>query len=462
MEAHSGAVSATFCEKGRFRSAKDLVIDMESLHIVGGRRLNGTVHISGMKNAALPILFACALNSETCVLHNVPPVRDVETTISILTQMGVEVRYLTPTTLEVNGAGFRPCTSSDRLVESIRASSYLMGVELALCGRTRISHTGGCRLGTRPLDYHTRAFELMGTEIDVRGHITGVAENGLHAAKIMLDTASVGATVNIMLAASLIAGEETIILNAAREPHIVDLGKFLTSCGVGVTGAGTSEIHIRGVRALHGCTHVIIPDMIEAGTYMAAVAGTGGEVKLVGAIAKHLESVVSKLTEMGVSVTVGTGESKGEDSVLTVVSDGHLKGIQLKTDVYPGFPTDMHPQFSALLALASGTSTVTEGVFESRFKYVDELAKMNADISVDGRTATIVGPAKLTGAPVRAVDLRGGAALVIAGLAAEGTTEICNVELIERGYDNIVGKLRGIGADISLVDIPEATAAKAN
>ena len=236
---------------------------MESLHIVGGRRLNGTVHISGMKNAALPILFACALNSETCVLHNVPPVRDVETTISILTQMGVEVRYLTPTTLEVNGAGFRPCTSPDRLVESIRASSYLMGVELALCGRTRISHTGGCRLGTRPLDYHTRAFELMGTEIDVRGHITGVAENGLHAAKIMLDTASVGATVNIMLAASLIAGEETIILNAAREPHIVDLGKFLTSCGVGVTGAGTSEIHIRGVRALHGCTHVIIPDMIE-------------------------------------------------------------------------------------------------------------------------------------------------------------------------------------------------------
>ena len=298
---------------------------MESLHIVGGRRLNGTVHISGMKNAALPILFACALNSETCVLHNVPPVRDVETTISILTQMGVEVRYLTPTTLEVNGAGFRPCTSPDRLVESIRASSYLMGVELALCGRTRISHTGGCRLGTRPLDYHTRAFELMGTEIDVRGHITGVAENGLHAAKIMLDTASVGATVNIMLAASLIAGEETIILNAAREPHIVDLGKFLTSCGVGVTGAGTSEIHIRGVRALHGCTHVIIPDMIEAGTYMAAVAGTGGEVKLVGAIAKHLESVVSKLTEMGVSRGHRGIQGRGQrpDGCLGRSSEGH-------------------------------------------------------------------------------------------------------------------------------------------
>ena len=456
-EAHSGAVSATFCEKGRFRSAKDLVIDMESLHIVGGRRLNGTVHISGMKNAALPILFACALNSETCVLHNVPPVRDVETTISILTQMGVEVRYLTPTTLEVNGAGFRPCTSPDRLVESIRASSYLMGVELALCGRTRISHTGGCRLGTRPLDYHTRAFELMGTEIDVRGHITGVAENGLHAAKIMLDTASVGATVNIMLAASLIAGEETIILNAAREPHIVDLGKFLTSCGVGVTGAGTSEIHIRGVRALHGCTHVIIPDMIEAGTYMAAVAGTGGEVKLVGAIAKHLESVVSKLTEMGVSVTVGTGESKGEDSVLTVVSDGHLKGIQLKTDVYPGFPTDMHPQFVPLLAVAEGPSSVTENIWSGRFDYLAELRKMGVScLHADSSNTAMINPGQhLTAASVTATDLRGGAAMVIAALMADGVSRVSKAYIIERGYDNLIGKLRALGAGISC-DMDEA------
>lgn len=456
-EAHSGAVSATFCEKGRFRYAKDLVIDMESLHIVGGRRLNGTVHISGMKNAALPILFACALNSETCVLHNVPPVRDVETTISILTQMGVEVRYLTPTTLEVNGAGFRPCTSPDRLVESIRASSYLMGVELALCGRTRISHTGGCRLGTRPLDYHTRAFELMGTEIDVRGHITGVAENGLHAAKIMLDTASVGATVNIMLAASLIAGEETIILNAAREPHIVDLGKFLTSCGVGVTGAGTSEIHIRGVRALHGCTHVIIPDMIEAGTYMAAVAGTGGEVKLVGAIAKHLESVVSKLTEMGVSVTVGTGESKGEDSVLTVVSDGHLKGIQLKTDVYPGFPTDMHPQFVPLLAVAEGPSSVTENIWSGRFDYLAELRKMGVScLHADSSNTAMINPGQhLTAASVTATDLRGGAAMVIAALMADGVSRVSKAYIIERGYDNLIGKLRALGAGISC-DMDEA------
>ena len=503
---------------------------MESLHIVGGRRLNGTVHISGMKNAALPILFACALNSETCVLHNVPPVRDVETTISILTQMGVEVRYLTPTTLEVNGAGFRPCTSPDRLVESIRASSYLMGVELALCGRTRISHTGGCRLGTRPLDYHTRAFELMGTEIDVRGHITGVAENGLHAAKIMLDTASVGATVNIMLAASLIAGEETIILNAAREPHIVDLGKFLTSCGVGVTGAGTSEIHIRGVaenglhaakimldtasvgatvnimlaasliageetiilnaarephivdlgkfltscgvgvtgagtseihirgvRALHGCTHVIIPDMIEAGTYMAAVAGTGGEVKLVGAIAKHLESVVSKLTEMGVSVTVGTGESKGEDSVLTVVSDGHLKGIQLKTDVYPGFPTDMHPQFVPLLAVAEGPSSVTENIWSGRFDYLAELRKMGVScLHADSSNTAMINPGQhLTAASVTATDLRGGAAMVIAALMADGVSRVSKAYIIERGYDNLIGKLRALGAGISC-DMDEA------
>ncbi len=447
----SGTVSVAFCKKGCFRSAKDLVIDMKSLHIVGGRRLNGTVRISGMKNAALPILFACALNSETCVLHNVPPVRDVETTVSILTQMGVEVRYLTPTTLEVNGAGFRPCTSPDRLVSSIRASSYLMGVELALCGRTRIACTGGCRLGSRPLDYHTRAFEQMGADMTIRNYISGVAENGLHPAKIMLDTASVGATVNIMLAASRIAGEETIILNAAREPHIVDLGKFLTSCGVGITGAGTSEIHIRGVQALHGCSHIIIPDMIEAGTYMAAVAGTGGEVKLVGAIAKHLESVVSKLTEMGVSVTVSEGETKEEDSVLTVVSDGHLKGVQIKTDVYPGFPTDMHPQFAPLLAVAEGASSVTENIWSGRFNYLAELQRMGVSyVHADSSNTATFNPGQhLTAASVTATDLRGGAAMVIAALMADGVSQISDAHIIERGYDNIIGKLRALGAGIS-------------
>lgn len=423
---------------------------MKSLHIVGGRRLNGTVHISGMKNAALPILFACALNDESCILHNVPPVKDVETTIRILTHMGVEVSYLSPTTLKVNGEHFRPCTSPDDLVSSIRASSYLMGVELARCGRTRIAHTGGCSLGTRPLDYHIRAFEQMGAEMSPRG-ISGVAEKGLHASKIMLDTASVGATVNIMLAASLIEGEETIILNAAREPHIVDLGKFLTSCGVGVTGAGTSEIHIRGVKALHGCTHVIIPDMIEAGTYMAAVAGTGGEVKLVGAIAKHLDSVVSKLTEMGVKITVGEGESEGEDSVLTVVSDGHLKGVQIKTDVYPGFPTDMHPQFAPLLAVAEGVSSVTENIWSSRFNYLNELQKMGVSCfhADSSNTATFIPGQRLTAASVTATDLRGGAAMVIAALMADGVSTISDAHIIERGYDDLVGKLRSLGAGIS-------------
>ena len=332
-----------------------------------------------------------------------------------------------------------------------------MGVELALCGRTRISHTGGCRLGTRPLDYHTRAFELMGTEIDVRGHITLQQENGLHAAKIMLDTASVGASVIIMLAASLSAGEETIILNAAREPHIVDLGKFLTSCGVGVTGAGTSEIHIRGVRALHGCTHVIIPDMIEAGTYMAAVAGTGGEVKLVGAIAKHLESVVSKLTEMGVSVTVGTEESKGEDSVLTVVSDGHLKGIQLKTDVYPGFPTEMQQPCVPLLAVAEGPSSVTENIWSGRFDYLTELRKMGVScLHADSSNTAMINPGQhLTAASVTATDLRGGAAMVIAALMADGVSRVSKAYIIERGYDNLIGKLRALGAGISC-DMDEA------
>jgi len=411
--------------------------------ITGGRRLNGTIAISGMKNAALPILFACALNRETCVLENVPRVSDVLTTLSILEEMGVSVEWRSPTTVAVNAAGFRPCTSPDDLVGKIRASSYLMGVELGVCGRTHIAYPGGCKIGAaRPLNYHTSGFEAMGAEMDPpNGHgFSGYAPDGLHEGKITFDAPSVGATVNIILAAVLTPGVTTII-NAAREPHIVALGNFLNMCGAKVTGAGTSEIHIEGVSALHSCTYPIIPDMIEAGTYMAAVAGTGGCITLTGVIPKHLESVTSKLRDMGVDV------EEGEDSI-TVSSEGQLKAVQITTAPYPGFPTDMQPQFGVLLAIANGAGIIQEKVWEQRFAYLDELARMGASVPYNNFTAFTPGNQKLYGSSVTATDLRGGAAMVIAALIAEGTTEIKNIHYIDRGYDDLIGKLREVGACI--------------
>ena len=428
------------------------IYTMEKLRIRGGRRLAGTLPISGMKNSALPILFACALNNETCILQNVPAVRDVTTTIEILRRMGVVINYRTPTTLEINGAGFRPCTSPDELVTAIRASSYLMGVELARCGKTDIAYPGGCKFGSRPLDYHTKAFEIMGAEMSTRTRMTGEAEDGLHEGKIMLDTPSVGATINIMLAASRIAGGCTTINNAAREPHVVDLALFLNACGVTVKGAGTSEIKVYGTENLHGCTHKIIPDMIEAGTYMVAVAACGGCVTLTNAVSKHLEAVSSKLTEMGVSVT----ESEDGESI-TVRSEGAaaLRSVQIKTDYYPGFPTDMHPQFAALLCASEGISTVTENIWARRFAYLKELSKTGISFSHSelGSTATFFGGQQLLPAEMDATDLRGGAAMVIAGLMADGESYITTPEYIDRGYDDLIGKLSRIGADIARIEV---------
>ena len=415
---------------------------MEKLLIMGGRRLNGTLAISGMKNAALPILFACALISEPCILHNVPDVSDVDTTLQILTASGCTVTRLSPTSVEVNGAGFRPCCSPDGLVGTIRASSYLMGVELGRFGLTKIAFPGGCKFGVvRPLDFHTRAFEIMGAEMEVNGQgFKGEALDGLHDGKIILDTASVGATINIMLAAALTPGT-TVIGNAAREPHIVDLANFLNMCGASVKGAGTAEIRIDGVRKLHGCSYTVVPDMIEAGTYMCAVAGTGGRVTFTNVIPKHLESISSKLTEMGVTV------EEGEDSV-TVISSGQLKGITITTAVYPGFPTDMQPQFGALCCVARGMSSINEKIWDNRFAYLDEIIRMGITVTRSNTTAWFPGNQKLLGSSVSATDLRGGAAMVIAGLMANGVTEISHPEYIDRGYDDLIGKLKSLGACI--------------
>ena len=425
---------------------------MDKLFIHGGYRLNGTIAISGMKNAALPILFACALNSETCILHNVPEVSDVETTMEILSEMGCVIRRITPTTVEINGAGFRAGTSPEGLVSSIRASSYLMGAELGRFGFTKIAFPGGCKFGVaRPLDYHIRAFEIMGAEMETTGYgFSGEAPDGLHEGKIILDMASVGATVNIILAAALTPGT-TVIGNAAREPHIVALANFLNMCGARVLGAGTSEIRINGVSKLHGCTYTVIPDMIEAGTYMCAVAGTGGRVTLTNVIPKHLESIISKLTEMGAQV------EEGEDTI-TVTSSGRLKGATITTAVYPGFPTDMQPQFGVLLCVARGMSTINEKIWDNRFAYLDELIRMGITVTRSVNTAWFPGNQKLLGSSVAATDLRGGAAMVIAGLMAQGVTEISNPHYIDRGYDDLIGKLRSLGAYIDRREVfPEST-----
>ena len=414
--------------------------------IQGNRRLNGTIQISGMKNAALPILFACALTRETCILDNVPDVSDVRATLEILSEMGVDVQMRSRTCIEINAAYFAAGSSSDKLVQKIRASSYLMGVELGRAGHTRIAFPGGCSIGARPLDQHLKGFEILGAEMTVDGD--GLhGEGKLHEGKIMLDIPSVGATVNLILASVLTPGTITIG-NAAREPHIVDLANFLNMCGANIYGAGTSEIKIEGVATLHGCRHTIIPDMIEAGTYMAAVAATGGCITLQNVIPKHLESIIGKLTEMGVTVTEG-------DNFVTVSSEGQLKSAHITTAVYPGFPTDMHPQFAVLLCLAQGNGTITEKIWENRFAYVAQLRKAGATIMQNGNVADFQGGQTLTGSPLVATDLRAGAAMVIAALAAEGVSDITNIHYIDRGYDGLIEKLTALGAYIQRVGTPD-------
>lgn len=420
---------------------------MKLITVCGGKRLSGKVEISGMKNAALPIIFSTILTKNKCIIENVPSVSDISLSLDILRRLGATVTYyrtkgvavIDTSTLDKNYATYD-------IVSKMRGSTYLIGALLARFGSSHVGWPGGCDFGTRPIDQHIKGFEMLGAKVSFsEGYIDSVANNGLVGGNVYFDIPSVGATVNIMIAASLAKGT-TVIDNAAREPHIVDLANFLNMCGADVTGAGTSTIKINGVNELHGCTYTIVPDMIEAGTYMVAAAAVGGEVVVKNVIPKHMETVTAKLLEMGVSVDI-------DDTEITVRSDGRFKGVSLRTLPYPGFPTDMQPQFGAIMSIANGVSNITEGIFDSRFRYLSEIAKMGGVSEVVKNKAIITGQPKLKGAKVHSTDLRAGAALLIAAMAAEGETEITGVELIERGYFNIVGKLQSLGADIELIEM---------
>lgn len=421
---------------------------MEKIVIRGGHELHGDVYISGMKNAALPIIFATILTADKCVIENVPLVSDITMSFDILRAMGAKISYIDATTVEIDTSSLRGGCSPYDLVSKMRGSTYLIGAELARFGSSKVGYPGGCNFGTRPIDMHIKGFEALGATVSQDSeYVYADAPRGLSGSSIYFDISSVGATVNLMLAATLADGL-TVIENAAREPHIVDLANFLNTCGARIRGAGTGIIKIEGVRELHGCTYDIIPDMIEAGTYMTAVAATGGEVSVRNVIPKHLEIISAKLTEMGVEIET-------HDDYLTVRSSGSLRPTNIQTLPYPGFPTDMHPQFSTLLSVAHGDSTVYETIWKNRFLYVEELEKMGASVTVNKPFAAFHGVERLHGASVKSTDLRAGAAIVIAGLIAEGETEITNISTIERGYLDIVGKLRELGADITKVYVDE-------
>lgn len=422
---------------------------MQKYVINGNQPLSGTVEISGAKNAAVAIIPAALLVEGVCRIENVPQISDVTLILRILRELGADVRLLNKHTVQIDCRHITSFQVPDSLSRQMRASYYLIGALLGRFGRAVVSMPGGCDLGTRPIDLHIKSFQTLGATVEVRGGYVhaNASGRGLNGTTIYLDQASVGATMNAMLAAARANGL-TIIENAAKEPHIVDLANFLNAMGADIMGAGTDVIRIRGVKSLHGGTYSIIPDQIEAGTYMAAVTAAGGDVVIKNVIPKHLDCITAKLVEMGARV-----EELG-DSV-RISRTGPLKRVNIKTMPYPGFPTDMQPQISACLCIADGTSVVNEGIWENRYRYVSEFRRMGARIQVNGKIAVIEGVSKLTGASLRACDLRAGAAMVVAGLAAEGTTEISRIHYIERGYEKLVEKLQGLGADIRLVDCPD-------
>ena len=420
---------------------------MARYEIVGGTPLSGSVTISGAKNAAVAILPATILVAGICRVENVPDISDVRILLDILEGMGAKIHLEEPNVVVIDCSNITSIHPDPALVRKMRASYYLMGALLGRFGKADVALPGGCNFASRPIDQHIKGFLALGAEVDeTEDYVTmEPSENGLHGSRISLDMASVGATANIMLAAVLIPGQ-TVIENAAKEPHIVDLANFLNTMGAHISGAGTDNIKIRGVKALKGGTYAIIPDQIEAGTYMAAAAATGGNVLVQNVIPKHMERISSKLQEMGAKITE-------YDDAIRVQVNTRLRNTTVKTRPYPGFPTDMQAQLCVCMALANGVSRLTESVYETRFfGYCTELGSMGADILINGKTAIVTGKEKLQGATVCAHDLRAGAALVIAGLAAEGTTKVENIHFIERGYENIVEKLTALGANIRRVE----------
>lgn len=418
---------------------------MEKFIINGGNRLTGEVEISGAKNAAVAIIPAVILADEPCILENVPNINDVSIDLRILRELGAEVTVINSSTIRIDPTNIRDVAVPYELARSMRASYYFLGTLLNKFRHARVPMPGGCDLGDRPMDQHLKCFRALGAECMIEHGIVELNADFLFGTQIYFDKVSVGATINAMLAAVKAEGL-TILENSAKEPHIVDLANFLNSMGADIMGAGTDVIKIRGVSKLHGATYSIIPDQIEAGTFMIAVAATKGDALIKNVIPKHLEPITSKLRKIGVVVM------EYDDSVRVIGQDSYER-ITVKTMPHPGFPTDMQPQLAALLTLAKGTSIINEGIFDNRFRYVDELRRMGADISVDGNVAMIEGVSHLTGAPVKASDLRAGAALIIAGLSTNGITEIEDIYHVERGYENMDAKLRKMGADIVKRDI---------
>jgi len=413
----------------------------------GGRRLHGEVTISGAKNAAVAIIPATILANGPCIIENIPNISDVSITIKILAEMGASIEVINKNTLKIDTRNITVPEVPYEKARHMRASCYFLGALLGRYHRSRVALPGGCDFGVRPIDQHLKCFKALGSECSLEFGMVDLKAEELIGAHLYFDMVTVGGTINAMLASVLATGQ-TIIENAAKEPHIVDLANFLNSMGAEIMGAGTDVIKIKGVESLHGTTYSIIPDQIEAGTYMVAAAATRGDVLIKNVIPKHLESITSKLEKIGVTVI------EYDDSIRVIGDQPFIKS-NIKTMPHPGFPTDMQPQISVLLCLCGGTSIVTEGVWDNRFKYVDELRRLGANISVDGRVAIIEGIENFTSAPVKATDLRAGAALIIAALAAEGTTEIEDIYHVERGYENIEHKLKLLGADIKRISRPD-------
>ena len=417
---------------------------MEQYVIKGGVRLQGEVSIGGAKNAALGILAAAIMTDETVTIENVPNVRDIRVLLQAIEGIGAKVTYVYNNSVQINGGSISDINVDYEYIKKIRASYYLLGALLGKYKESQVALPGGCNIGSRPIDQHIKGFKALGAEVDISyGKIHTKAEK-LVGSHMYFDVVTVGATINLMLASCMAEGD-TILENAAKEPHIVDVANFLNAMGANIKGAGTDVIRIKGVSRLHGTTYSIIPDQIEAGTFMFAAAATKGDITVRDVIPKHLESLSAKLLEIGCQVI------EGDDSVRVIGSE-ELKSTNVKTLPYPGFPTDMQPQMAVVLALANGSSMVTESIFENRFKYVDELNRMGSKIKVEGNTAYIEGVSGFTGAQLAAPDLRAGAALVLAALAAEGISEIEDIEYIQRGYEDFEGKLRSLGALIERVD----------